>query len=164
MDSAVTTILSAAGPRAQEIKLSMLPTDHQVRQILGVLKQVMPNANPSGGVSRPLTPSEQESVLGFSQGIFKRLYELSLSEPLRLEALVALLENINVFCPKLGKDMGTWATYAPTSTDPQRRLHRTVLLLLVRGRLLSVQELDGFLAARADNGRNHIWVEFSLVF
>jgi hypothetical protein len=39
---------------------------------------------------------------------------------------------------------------------------RTVLLLLVH--LLSVQDLDAFLAARADSGRNHIWVEFSLLF
>lgn len=164
MDSSVTSILSAAGPRAPEIKLSMLPPEHQIRQILGLVKQVMPNASPAGGIGRPLTPQEQESVLGFSQGIFKRLYELSLSEPLRLEALVALLENINIFCPKLGKDIGTWATYAPTNSDPQRRLHRTVLLLLVRSNLLPTQELDTFLAARADNGRNHIWVEFSLVF
>lgn len=164
MDSSVTSILSAAGPRAPEIKLSMLPAEHQIRQMLNLVKQVMPNAGPSGSIARPLTPQEQESVLGFSQGIFKRLYELSLSEPLRLEALVALLENINAFCPKLGKDIGTWATYAPTNSDPQRRLHRTVLLLLVRSNLLPTQELDAFLAARADNGRNHIWVEFSLVF
>ena len=164
MDNSVTSILSAAGPRAHEIKLSMLPPEHQIRQILGLVKQVMPNSNPAGGITRPLTPTEQESVLGFSQGIFKRLYELSLSEPLRLEALVTLLENINVFCPKLGKDIGTWATYAPTNSDQQRRLHRTVLLLLVRSNLLPTQELDNFLAARADNGRNHVWVEFSLVF
>ena len=164
MDSSVTSILTAAGARAPEIKLSMLPPDHQIRQILGLVKQVMPNANPAGGVARALAAPEQEAVLGFAQGVFKRLYELSLSEPLRLEALVALLENINGFCPKLGKDIGTWATYAPTNTDPQRRLHRTVLLLLVRSNLLPTQELDSFLAARADNGRNHIWVEFSLVF
>jgi CCR4-NOT transcription complex subunit 1 len=115
-------------------------------------------------VTRNLTATEQEAILGFSQGIFKRLYELNLSEPLRLEALVALLENINAACPKLGQDIGTWATYAPTNTEGQRRLHRTVLLLLIRSRLLAVNDLDVFLAARADNGRNHIWVEFSLLF
>jgi len=78
--------------------------------------------------------------------------------------LVALLEKINASCPKLGKDMGTWATYAPTNTEAQRRLHRTVLLLLVRSHLLAVSELDQFLAARADNGRNPVWVEFALLF
>ena len=164
LDNAVSALLNVAGPRAPEIKLPMLPPDHQIRQLLAAVKQVMPNMNPSGVVSRALTQHEQEAVLGFSQGIFKRLYELSLTEPLRLEALVALLESVNVACPKLGKDIGTWATYAPTNTETQRRLHRTVLLLLVRSRLLAVNELDGFLAARADNGRNHLWVEFSLLF
>jgi CCR4-NOT transcription complex subunit 1 len=164
LDAAVTGLLSAAGGRAREIKLAMLPSEHQICQLIAAIKQVMPNVSSTGDVTRTLNASEQELILGFSQGIFKRLYELSLSEPLQLEALVALLENINVFCPKLGKDMGTWATYAPTNTDSQRRLHRTVLLLLVRSRLLAVHDLDSFLAARADQGRNHVWVEFSLVF
>lgn len=164
LDSAVTALLAAAGPRAPEVKLPMLPPDHQIRQLLAAVKQILPNLSPTGVMTRNLTAGEQEAALGFSQGIFKRLYELSLSEPLRLEALVALLENINVACPKLGKDIGTWATYAPTNSEGQRRLHRTVLLLLIRSRLLAVHDLDGFLAARADNGRNHIWVEFSLLF
>merc|ERR1719162_1699065 len=163
-DSAVTTLLASAGPRAPEVKLQMLPHDHQIRQLLSAVNQILPNLNTSGELTRSLAQSEQESVLQFSQGIFKRLYELSLAEPLRLEALVALLEKINVSCPKLGPDMGTWATYAPTNTEAQRRLHRTVLLLLVRSHLLAVNELDQFLAARADNGRNPVWVEFALLF
>lgn len=164
LDAAVTGLLSAAGVRAREIKLAMLPPEHQICQLIAAVKQTMPNASLSGSVSRLLSSSEQELILGFSQGIFKRLYELSLSEPLQLEVLVAVLENINTYCPKLGKDMGTWATYAPTNTDAQRRLHRTVLLLLIRSHLLAVRDLDAFLAARADQGRNHVWVEFSLVF
>merc|ERR1719162_1343508 len=164
LDSAVTTLLTSAGPRAPEVKLQMLPHDHQIRQLLSAVNQILPNLNTSGELTRSLAQSEQDSVLQFSQGIFKRLYELSLAEPLRLEALVALLEKINVSCPKLGTDMGTWATYAPTNTEAQRRLHRTVLLLLVRSHLLAVNELDQFLAARADNGRNPVWVEFALLF
>lgn len=164
LDSAVSAILASAGPRAPEVKLQMLPPEHQIRQLLMATNQILPNLNANGDITRVLTQSEQDAILGFSQGIFKRLYELSLGEPLRLEALVALLEKINVSCPKLGKDMGTWATYAPTNTEAQRRLHRTVLLLLVRSRLLAVNELDQFLAARADNGRNPVWVEFALLF
>lgn len=163
LDGAITALLTAAGSRASEVKLSMLPADHQIRQLLSAVKQVMPNAGPNGP-TRQLSTSEQDLVLSFSQIIFKRLYELSLNEPLRLEALVVLLENINLYCPKLGKDMGTWSTYAPTNTDQQRRLHRTVLLLLIRSKLLAVHELDAFLAARADNGSNHVWLEFSLLF
>mmetsp|Transcript_36486 Transcript_36486/g.88051 ORF Transcript_36486/g.88051 Transcript_36486/m.88051 type:complete len:2380 (-) Transcript_36486:135-7274(-) len=164
LDSAVTALLASAGPRAPEVKLQMLPPDHQIRQLLAAVDQILPNVASNGEITRPLTQSEQDAILGFSQGIFKRLYELSLGEPLRLEALVALLEKINASCPKLGKDMGTWATYAPTNTESQRRLHRTVLLLLIRSRLLSVDDLDTFLAARADNGRNPVWVEFALLF
>jgi CCR4-NOT transcription complex subunit 1 len=164
LDSAVTQLLTAAGPRAPEVKLPMLPPDHQIRQLLSAVKQVLPNVNQNGVMTHSLTTVEQEALLAFSQGIFKRLYELNLSEPLRLETLVALLENVDTSCPKLGKDIGTWATYAPTNTEQQRRLHRTVLLLLIRSRLLAVGDLDGFLAARTDNGRNPIWVEFSLLF
>lgn len=164
LDAAATQLLSAAGPRAPEIKLAMLPPEHQIRQLLGAVKQVLPNLNQVGTMTRSLTAAEQEAVLGFSQGIFKRLYELNLTEPLRLEALIGLLENINTACPKLGKDIGTWATYAPTNTEQQRRLHRTVILLLIRSRLLAAVDLDGFFAARTDNGRNPIWVEFSLLF
>mmetsp|Transcript_25591 Transcript_25591/g.60314 ORF Transcript_25591/g.60314 Transcript_25591/m.60314 type:complete len:2295 (+) Transcript_25591:66-6950(+) len=164
LDSGVSALLASAGPRAPEVKLQMLPPEHQIRQLLSAVNQILPNLNANGDVIRGLVQSEQDAVLQFSQGIFKRLYELSLGEPLRLEALVALLEKINVSCPKLGKDMGTWATYAPTNTEAQRRLHRTVLLLLVRSRLLAVNELDQFLAARADNGRNPVWVEFALLF
>jgi len=164
LDSAVTALLASAGHRAPEVKLQMLPPEHQIRQLLSAVNQILPNLNASGEIIRGLAQSEQDGVLQCSQGIFKRLYELSLGEPLRLEALVALLEKINVSCPKLGKDMGTWATYAPTNTEAQRRLHRTVLLLLVRSRLLAVNELDQFLAARADNGRNTVWVEFALLF
>lgn len=155
MDSSVSMLLSSTGPRAAEVTFSMLPADHDVRKLLAAIPQVVP---PN------LTQTEKEAVLSFSQSVFKRLYELRLTEPLRLEALVALLEKINGSCPQLGKDLGTWATYAPTETEAQKKLHRTVLLLLVRSSLVSTQELDGFLCASADNGRNPVWVEFSLLF
>lgn len=164
LESTISSLLATAGSRASEVKLSMLPPDHKICQILAAVKTVMPNSGPSGNITRPLTVSEEEAVLGFAQGILKRLYELKLSEPLKLESLVALLENVNVYCPKLRNDMGTWSTYAPANTDQERRLHRTILLLLVRSRLLLVRDLDTFLAARADDGRNHIWLEFSLLF
>ena len=92
--------------------------------------------------SRPLTTTESDSILVFAQGVFKRLYELSLSEPLRLESLVAILEAVNKCYPQLGQDLGTWATHAPTETDSQRKLHQTILLLLLRSHLVNLSELD----------------------
>ena len=155
MDSSVSALLSSTGPRAAEVTFSMLPADHDVRKLLAAVSQVVP---------QNLTQSEKEAILSFSQSVFKRLYELRLTEPLRLEALVALLEKINGSCPQLGKDLGTWATYAPTETESQKKLHRTVLLLLVRSSLVSTQELDSFLCVSTENGRNPVWVEFSLLF
>lgn len=155
IDTSVTSLLSAAGARAPEVTLSMLPSEHEVRQLLAAVQQVVP---------RTLTEQEKKSALGFAQGIFRRLYELDLSEPLRLEALVALLEKMNESNPELGNDLGTWTTYAPTDSEVQRKLHRTVLLLLVRSNLVSPKELDGFLSTSSDNGRNPVWVEFSLLF
>jgi CCR4-NOT transcription complex subunit 1 len=156
LDSAVSSLLSAAGQRAPEVTLSILPPEHEVRQLLGAVSQVLPNA-------QAITKPEKEAILGFSQGIFKRLYELSLSAPLRLEALVGLLEQINKSCPQLGRDLGTWAKFAPFETESQRKLHRTVLLLLIRSKLISAQVLDEFLATEANNGRKPVWVEFSLL-
>jgi CCR4-NOT transcription complex subunit 1 len=127
----------------------------EVRQLLAAVPQVVPSN---------LSEIEKKQAVGFAQGVFRRLYELDLSEPLRLEVLVALLEKMNEANSQLGQDLGTWTTYAPTETEAQRKLHRTVLLLLVRSNLVSPQELDGFLSSSSDNGRNPVWVEFSLLF
>jgi len=81
-----------------------------------------------------------------------------------LEAFVALLEALNICCRQLEKDLGTWATYAPTDTDAKRKLHRTVLLLLLRIKLLQVFELDNYLCERVNGGRNVVWLEFSMAF
>jgi CCR4-NOT transcription complex subunit 1 len=155
IDSSITAILTGAGSRAPEVTLSMLPAEHEVRQLLAAVPQVVP-AN--------ISEAEKKQAVGFAQGVFRRLYESDLSEPLRLEALVALLEKMNEANSQLGQDLGTWTTYAPTETEAQRKLHRTVLLLLVRSNLVSPQELDGFLSSNSDNAKNPVWVEFSLLF
>ena len=160
LNNAVTELLSAHGPRAAEITLSMLPPDHQIRQLLLAVQRYASTSR----ASRPLSTLEQEAVLGFAQSVFKRLYDISLSEPLRLEALVALLEGLNECCPQLGQDMGTWATYAPTETDAQRKLHLTILLLLVRSHLVPISEVDDFLVKSVDGGSNTVWLDFAVLF
>ena len=163
IDNAVTALLGAAGPRAAEITLSMLPPDHDVRQLLAAAQQVT-TLSPDVGGTRVLNSTEKDTILGFAQGVFKHLYELSLTEPLRLEANVAFLEVLNECCPQLGQDLGTWATYAPTETEAQRKLHRAILLLLLRSCLVDASELDGYLARSTDSGRNVVWLEFSVLF
>ena len=164
LDSSVSTLLNTAGPRAQEISLAMIPPEHEIKQLITAVPRVV--AASSDDPSRPysLSSSETDSILSFSQGIFKRLYEVNLSERLRLEVLISLLEMLNKICPQLGRDMCTWATYAPTKTDMQRKLHRAVLLLLVRGNLIQIGELDSYLAKNADEGRDQVWLEFLILF
>lgn len=160
LESAITSLLSQVGPRAPEITLSRIPLEHEIKQLLLGAKQ-MTTAVASTGA---LTKLENDSALGFAQHIFKRLYELRLSEPLRLEAYVALLDTLNICCRQLEKDLGTWATYAPTDTDAERKLHRTILLLLLRSNLLQTSELDNYLFERVNGGKNMIWLEFSMAF
>lgn len=159
LENSITALLTSAGHRAPEITMGRLPGDHEIKQLLFASKQMA-----SSIATGTLSSAEQDSVLGFAQNIFKRLYELRLSEPLRLEAFVGLLDALNEGCKQLSKDIGTWATYAPTETDGQRKLHRTVLLLLLRSNLLQVNELDAYLCDRMDNGRNQIWLEFAIAF
>lgn len=160
LDATISSLLNAAGPRAAEIALSMLPPDHEIKSLLLMARQMTTSVALNGALSS----TETDSVLGFAQSIFKRLYELRISEPLRLEAFVALLEALNECCRQLGNDLGTWATYAPTETDDQRKLHQTVLSLLLRSKLVKLADLDEYLYRNTDGGRNMIWLEFTLTF
>ncbi len=166
LDSSVSTLLNTAGPRAQDISLAMIPPEHEIKQLISAVPRVVAATPLSDDLPRTslLSSAETDLVLSFSQGIFKRLYEVNLSERLRLEALISLLEMLNKICPQLGRDIGTWATYAPTKTDMQRKLHRAVLLLLVRSDLIQMGDLDSYLAKNADEGRDEVWLEFLILF
>jgi hypothetical protein len=74
--------------------LSMLPADHEVKQILNAIKLI----NSSTAALGPLSASKVEALFAFVPSVFKRLYELRLSEPLRLESYVSILEGINECC------------------------------------------------------------------
>lgn len=147
----VNSLLAAAGARSGEVTYSMLPEQHEVRNIIAEIKKVAIAAS-------------DDVCLSFAQTMFKQQYELSLSEPLRLESLIAILEALAEGCTSLSKDVTTWVTYAPMNTDEERKLHRTVLLLLVRSKLVIISELDAFIARSIDGGRNGVWVEFALHF
>jgi hypothetical protein len=121
LDAAVTSLLGAAGAAA-EIKLSMLPRESQIRQLLSAVKQIMPNASRGRSV-RPLVASGAGMVPGFKESssdsmssTYRNLFD---------SRLLSLCSKTSTRTAQLGKDMGTWATYAPTNTEPQRRLHRT---------------------------------------
>eukprot|EP00984_Skeletonema_dohrnii_P021519 scaffold10775_cov119-Skeletonema_dohrnii-CCMP3373.AAC.4 len=160
LDKTVETLLNTAGPRAQEISLAMIPPEHEIKQLIAAIPRVVASV----GDPSSLSSSDTDSILSFSQGILKRIYEVDLSQRLRLEALIALLEMLNKICPQLGRNIGTWTKYAPTKTDAERKLHRAVLLLLVRSDLIQISDLDAHLAKSADEGRDQVWLEFLILF
>jgi CCR4-NOT transcription complex subunit 1 len=160
LDKTVETLLNTAGPRAQEISLAMIPPEHDIKQLIAAIPRVVASA----GDPSSLSSTDTDSILSFSQGILKRIYEVDLSQRLRLEALIALLEMLNKICPQLGRNIGTWTKYAPTKSDSERKLHRAVLLLLVRSDLIQIGDLDAHLAKSADEGRDQIWLEFLILF
>jgi len=162
LDSAVGTLINAAGPRASEIFLTMIPNDHEIKQILAHAKKMMPAVVP--GAPSSFTPAESEAILGFAQGVFKKLYELSYTEPLRLECYVALLAALGGSLPKLKSDLAQWATFAPTENADQLKLHRSVMLLLLRDGLISPADLDVYLVSAINkNDASAAWVEFVLL-
>lgn len=160
LDKTVENLLTTAGARAQEISLAMIPPEHEIKQLIAAV----PRVAVSSGDPSSLSSNDTDLILSFSQGILKRIYEVDLSQRLRLEALIAFLEMVNKICPQLGRNIGTWATYAPTKTDAERKLHRAVLLLLLRSDLVQIGDLDVYLAKSADEGRDQIWLEFLILF
>lgn len=162
LDSAVATLITAAGPRASEIFLTLIPVDHEIKKILAYAKKIMPVVAP--GSPPVFSPAESEAIFGFAQGIFKKLYELSYTEPLRLECYVALLAALGGSLPKLKMDLAQWATFAPTETGDQLKLHRSVMLLLLRDGLISPADLDVYLVSVIEkNNASAAWVEFVLL-
>ena len=151
LSMSVNNLLQAAGNRSGEVTYSILPENHEVRALVAEVRKVASGA-------------PDDVSLSFAQTVFKQMYELSLNEPLRLESLIAVLESVAQSCAKLSADVTTWITYAPMNTENERKLHRTILLLLVRSQLVKISELDLFIARSMDSGRNGVWVEFALHF
>ncbi|GMH87968.1 hypothetical protein TL16_g11021, partial [Triparma laevis f. inornata] len=151
LNLSVNSLLAAAGNRSGEVTYMMLPENHEVKSIIAEIRKV-------GGAS------SDDVSLSFAQTIFKQMYDLTLNEPLRLESLIEILTAINEGCSKLSKDLTVWVTYAPMSTEDEKKLHRTVLLLLVRAQLVKINELDAFMSHSMKGGTDGVWVEFAMYF
>ncbi|GMI08718.1 hypothetical protein TrVE_jg9301 [Triparma verrucosa] len=139
LNMSVNSLLAAAGNRSGEVTYMMLPENHEVKSIIAEIRKV-------GGAS------SDDVSLSFAQTIFKQMYDLTLNEPLRLESLIEILTAVNEGCSKLSKDVTVWITYAPMSTEEEKKLHRTVLLLLVRAQLVKSNELDAWMSHSMKGG------------
>ena len=50
------------------------------------------------------------------------------------------------------------------NNDNKKKLNRTILLLLVRSKLVKISDLDIFITRSMADGRNTIWIEFAILF
>ena len=172
LDQTITaTLQQLPAHQHSNVTLGVLPNDHAVHKLLMGIRRAVAGMD---------VASQQQNVLGFCQSVFKRLYESSLVNnnnnngggdedtngtgsniiPLRLEALVAVLEAVYGQISSLKTNLNTWITFAPTETPSQRLVHRTVLLLLLRSKLISPTAVDGYIGTKF-GGEGSMEVEFA---
>lgn len=162
--SRVDLALKAVMVQAQgrDVSLSMLGAEHE---ILARLREVIHITQCTQPVARI------ESAMTFAESVFKRLVEtVSVKDTLRLEVMVGLMESLRDACGgtrKFAPDMISWLSHYATfnvADEGSRKLHRDILTLLLRAKLLRPQEVDVYFAGNLDSGRNMLWVEIALSF
>ena len=149
--------------QGREVSISMLPGDHEILSLLRDMIIV---------TQRTQIGVRIEAAMSFAEIIFKRMVEnVSVPDLLRLEVLVGSLEALRDACgdkKKFAPDMVAWLNrYAGTfnvNDETCRKIHRAILLLLMRAKLIRTQEIDAYLSAQMDGGRNMVWVELALSF
>jgi len=150
--------------QGREVSISMLPGDHEILSLLRDMIIVTQRTQPA---------VRMEASTTFAETIFRRMCEtvaLGLPDLLRLEVLVGCIEALRDACgdkKKFGPDlplvMGRYGSFN-VNDDTSRKLHRAMLLLLLRAKLMRSQDIDAHLANAMDGGRNMVWVEIALSF
>lgn len=160
VDAALKSVLVQA--QGREVSLAMLGGDHEIlarlRDIIHITQCTVPGMR-------------MESALTFAESVFKRLVEtVSVNDSLRLEVMVGILEALrDAFgaSRKFAPDMISWLSQYATlnvAEEGARKLHRDILTLLMRAKLLRAPEVDTYFANNLDVGRNMVWVELALGF
>lgn len=146
--------IHALGPQAQGITLNSLGPEHE---ITSAIRDIVVFAK---GLHIAV---KEEVAFRAANVIFKMLYDPNPfnAETLRIEAFVAVLDNLSDISKKIKQDLPQWA-FGVNVQEAQKKIHRTVLLVLIRHKLIKTTELDVYLAKNMDTGRNAAWVEFSI--
>ena len=163
VESILNSIMSVAGGR--DVTLSMLGMDHE---ILACLREIILITQCTQANFR------HETAMTFAESVFKRLLESTNSaskvETIKLEIFVGILEALRDACGGLKKftpDIIAWLTHYSVfslNDEMNRMLFRTILVLLLRAKLIRSQDLDIYFTTYMENGRNMTWVEFALNF
>ncbi len=157
LDGLVANVLQ----QQQQITLSMLPADHEIPRHLVAARRTCSSMPPSND-------QETNQILGYCQNIFKRLYDLNTNEGIfRLEVLVDLLRQIHEGGISLLKsNLNSWITFAPVETNLQVKVHRRIVILLLRRKLVSLSAVDSYLARSLtsnvnDKAQHEKWLDFA---
>ena len=163
IDAAIKS--TTAQQAGRDISLSVLGSDHEIMLYLRDIIVVTQRTQPA---------QRMEAAMTFAENVFKRILDLSASpatvESLRLETFIGVLEALRDACggpKKFTPDTINWLTHYHTfnlTEESSRKLFRTILVLLLRAKLVRCADLDGYFVTFMDSGRNMAWVDFALIF
>lgn len=144
---------AAQQSKARLVSLSMLGPDHEVPLMV---RQTLE-------VTLKIAPHEREAAsYQFARSVFKKVVEAS--DLLKIEAFVGILGGLREECKKLSTDILAWIGFLPSTTEEDFKLHRLVLVLLAKVKLVRVQDLDAHLAAKTSGGQLQPWVDLAMAF
>jgi CCR4-NOT transcription complex subunit 1 len=160
IDMSLKAVLLQAPGR--DISIAMLAADHEILVLLRELVMVTQRTQPT---------VRNETAMTFCENLFKRMVEsVNVLDTLRLEVMVGIIEALRDACggaKKFAPDIVSWLSHY-AAFNPQdetsRKMHRAILILLLRVKLIRSQEVDTYFAIYMDAGRNMVWVELALSF
>jgi CCR4-NOT transcription complex subunit 1 len=160
LDMALKTVHIQA--QGRDISISMLGGEHEIltylRDLIIITQRIQPVVR-------------TETAMTFCENVFKRLMDsISVADTLRLEVMIGTIEAIRDACggiKKFAPDIVSWlGHYASFNLNDETapKVHRAILLLLLRAKLIRTEVLDVYFATYMDGGRNIVWVELALMF
>jgi CCR4-NOT transcription complex subunit 1 len=151
--------------QGREITLQMLGNDHE---IIHLVKEIVTVAKMAQPVVRA------EAALAFAERLFGRLIDtMTPTDTLRLDVYVGILEALRdladgsrKFSPEIYM---AWlnnhvSQRVNLNDESGKKVHRSILLALLRYKLVGSQNIDKYFAVYMDGGRSILWVELALAF
>ena len=149
--------------QGRDITLSMLANDHEIIQLVKEIVLIAKGAQ--AGV-------RLEATFTFAERVFKRLSETATTNfNLRVDIFVGILETLRdvsgaakKFAPSVFISWLNMYTTVNLSEESGRQTHRSVLIALLKAKLVRSVDIDAYFANSMDSGRNMVWVELALAF
>jgi CCR4-NOT transcription complex subunit 1 len=160
LDISFKNVQLAANGR--EVTIAMLGGNHEVLSLLRELITITQRTQPT---------VRSDTAMTFCESVFRRLLENNQAmDFLRFEVMIGIIEALRDACggtKKFTPDIIAWLNnYSSFNTNDEtsRNVHRSILLLLLRAKLLRTQDVDSYFATNMDQGKNISWVELALNF